>query len=502
MLTRPPSPIRIHGRGRASRAARLPLALATLVALAAGAIAACRPAEQPAEEEPTPTPVAGFSTNPYCPEGQVLCSALPGPDILVPPGCLESDQQCSRNFWSWQGFVALSWPGRIVDQGGTQVVEADPGQSVGGAGSRVWELWMDPDSVFRPGAPVPVWAPGQGPPSPCAAAAAPGGKRMVGRLAKASVDVNPLDPDDFFEATVEQPLIDQSLEFVVFEVRMNQQEVAWVASEKLFQQETVQALTGNVTLPGDAIEVKGAWRILPASMPDTQKARYYREQATIVLSPEHVEGGGTAPVCLTRELGLVGLHVRHMGLWATFEHVDNVTASPGVTPTFNDPACTDCKTNVPPTDPQGNPIPSDQYKWSTDGPSAGLYRGYPNVPAQITRAPGQDEWIDAAMNTWFQQQVLGGTVWANYMLITTNWIEFPTSSQPIPTLNTALEPYIPGTTHPQACIECHEFAKNANGALIGETFMPFRACPTTPQPGQKLPPNCVPGGLTTLAAHP
>jgi hypothetical protein len=301
---------------------------------------------------------------------------------------------------------------------------------------------------------------------------------------------------------VNQPLIDQAMEFVVFEVRMNQQEVGWVVTNQLYQRETVQGLTTSLTLPGDAIEAKAAWRILPAGMPESQKARYYREQATIVLSPEHVQDGGSSPVCVTRELGLVGLHLRHNGLWATFEQVDNVTPSPGISPTFNDPACTDCTVNVPPTDRNGNPIPTADWKWSLQGPSASLYQGFPNVPSQITRGAGQDEWINAGMNGWFQQSVLQGTVWSNYMLITTNWIEFPTSSQPIPTLNTALEPYIPGNSaYPQACIECHQFAKNSHGAALGESFMPFRACPQNPQPGATLPPNCVPGGVSTLATH-
>jgi hypothetical protein len=471
------------------------------LALVVAAMAACtRPGgETPPEATPEPT-TAGFSTNPYCPAGQVLCSVLPE-QIEVPPGCASSDQQCSRNFHSWQTFIALNWPGEIVDEGGAKTVVPDPDEAIGAGGRRVWELWMDPDSVFLPGAALPAWNPGQGPPSPCPpGAGGAAGKAMVGRLAKASVGLGDLDPDDFFEATVNQPLIDQAMEFVVFEVRMNQQEVEWVVTNRLYQKETVDGLTTDLTLPSDAVEAKAAWRILPAGMPESQKARYYREQATIVLSPEHVQGGGSSPVCITRELGLVGLHLRYDGLWATFEQVDNVTPSPGITPTFNDPACTDCTVNVPPTGKDGKPIPTDDYQWSLQGPSAALYAGYPNVPSQITRGAGQQ--IDAGMNGWFQGSVLQGTVWANYMLINTNWIEFPTASQPIPTLNTALEPYIPGNSqYPQACIECHELAKSSHGAALGESFMPFRACPEKPTPGQDLPPNCVPGGVTTLAEH-
>lgn len=472
-------------------------------AIVAIALAAC--AREGTETPPTATPPPGppaFSTNPYCPQGELLCSALPD-QIQVPPGCLDSDQQCSRDYWSWQSFVSFNWPGMVA---AGNIVQPDTGKPITAAGNRVWELWMDPDSVFLPKAVQPTWTPGQAPPAPCVATAnVGGGKALVGRLAKASVGFGDIDPDDFFEATIQQPLIDQNLEFVVFEIRMDQNEVGWVVSNKLYQQETVNALTKDqsLTFPADAVEAKAAWRILPDSMPAAQKDRYYHETATIVLDPQHVQGGGTGPVCVKRELGLVGLHLRRNGLWATFEQVDNVTPSAGITPTFNNPSCTTCTANVPPTDKNGKPIPSDDYKWSLEGPSAGLYQGYPNVPAQVTRAPGEDEIIDERLNQWWQQTVLEGTVWANYMLITTNWIEFPTSSQPIPALNTALEPYIPAEskTYPQACIECHKLATNNNGAALGESFMPFRACPENAKPGQKLPANCTPGQLDTLAAH-
>lgn len=482
--------------------ARLAAVLFTVVLLVAG----CKPqgyAEVPAAT-PTPIEPPKFTSNPYCTSG-VLCSTFPGDQIMTPDGCLSSDQQCSRDFYSWQSFVSLNWPGIV---GTDKTVQPDSGKSVGDAGNRVWELWMDPDSVFLPGAKVPTWNPGQSPPLPCTAAAP--GKAIVGRLAKASVAFgDSIDPNDFFEATIQQPLIDQNLEFVLFEIRMSESEVGWVVTNKLYQQETVDGLTKEVQFPNDSIEAKAAWRILPAAMPQAQKDRYYHAPATIVLDPSHVEGGGTQPVCVTRDLGLVGLHIRHNGLWSTFEQVDNVTAHAGFQPTFNNPACTNCAVNLPPTDKQGKPIPSDAYKWSLNGPSASLYEGYPNVPSQITRAIGEDKIIDQRLNDWWQQSVVQGTVWANYMLITTNWIEFPLSSQPIPALNTALEPYIPNPTpapsptpeYPQACIECHKLATNGNGALIGQSFLPFRACPTNPKPGQKLPPNCVPQNVDTLASH-
>lgn len=447
-----------------------------------------------------PRATAGFGNNPYCAAGQLLCPTVPGDEILLPQGCQDFDQQCARDFQSWQIFAALSWPGKIVPTpGGVSVVEADPAAKVGDGGDRVWELWMDPDAVFLPGAVKPQWTPGQGAPVKCPQGAT--GKAMVGRLAKASVAFD-LDPDDFFTATVEQPLIDQDLNYVVFEIRLNQAEVGWVVDNTLYQREVVDGLTRNLVLPSDAIETKAAWRILPDDMPEAQKARYYRQRATIVLDAAHVEGGGSGgPVCIQRELGLIGLHIRHASLWSTFEQIDNVDAHGDVPPTLNDPGCQTCATNVAPTDKSGKPIPSADYKWRLEGPSAGALQGFPNVPAQITLAPGQAEFINAALNTWWQETVLAGTVWANYRLITTNWIENE-SSQPRPSLNTSLEPFLPSNPSlPNACIDCHKFAQNGNKAELGLSFMPFRACPAKPQPAQKLPANCLLGGINTLARH-
>ncbi|MEM1207068.1 MAG: hypothetical protein AAGN66_27790 [Acidobacteriota bacterium] len=479
---------------------KMPLALATAILLA---LVGCAE-ETPSDDAEPPDATAGFGNYPYCPDDTILCSNLPANDILLPQGCESFDQQCSRNFYSWQAFVSLNWPGKIINAPeGVQLVEPDPDAGVGDDGNRVWELWMDPDDVFLPGAKRPSWTPGPTTSPYCDATGT--AKALAGRSAKASVAFD-LDPDQFFEATIQQPLIDQDLNFTVFEIRMNRQEVGWVIQNGLYVRETVAnwPSTDSLTMPSDAIETKASWRIIPDDMPAAQKERYYRQTANIVLDPSHVDGGGTEPVCLTRELGLVGLHIRLNGLWSTFEQVDNVVADGEIQPTYNNPTCGDCATNVPPTDQAGNPIKTSDYKWSTTGPSAALYEGFPNVPAQITRGPGQDQWIDKQMNHWWQTEVLQGTVWQHYMLITTNWLELSTS-QPVPALNTTLEPFLPPHRDlPQACIDCHKLAVNGKGASMAETFLVFRACPKTSRSlaGDVLPPNCTPAGVDTLASNP
>ncbi|MEM9598121.1 MAG: hypothetical protein AAGD06_27915, partial [Acidobacteriota bacterium] len=242
---------------------KMPLALATAILLA---LVGCAEETPPDDAEP-PDATAGFGNNPYCPDDTILCSNLPANDILLPQGCESFDQQCSRDFYSWQAFVSLNWPGKIINAPeGVQLVEPDPDAGVGDDGNRVWELWMDPDDVFLPGAERPSWTPGPTTSPYCDATGT--AKALAGRTAKASVAFD-LDPDQFFEATIQQPLIDQDLNFTVFEIRMNRQEVGWVIQNGLYVRETVAnwPSTDSLTMPSDAIETKASWRIIPDDMP-------------------------------------------------------------------------------------------------------------------------------------------------------------------------------------------------------------------------------------------
>ncbi|MEO1085367.1 MAG: hypothetical protein AAFY88_14100, partial [Acidobacteriota bacterium] len=167
--------------------------LAGAALLLALTLAGCQPAgDDPASETP---PAAGgdvaatFGTNPYCPDGTPLCSALPGQTIKTPEGCLESDQQCARDFYSWQGFVSLNWPGTVDGSS----VQPDPSANPGGPGDRVWEMWMDPNAVFLPNAEKPTWTPEAGPPS--VTCASDDARAVIGRTAKASVAFQDLETD-------------------------------------------------------------------------------------------------------------------------------------------------------------------------------------------------------------------------------------------------------------------------------------------------------------------
>jgi hypothetical protein len=187
-------------------------------------------------------------------------------------------------------------------------------------------------------------------------------------------------------------------------------------------------------------------------------------------------------------LGLVGLHIAHKTthqqnwVWATFEHVKNVTKS------FNNPSCS--KTPSFTADPlvpctQACCPPNTQTAAAVATTTGKYYeelnaQGEPlHKPTQVTRvAP-----IEATEENVTYQALLSGTVWANYQLISTQW-SGNLGDPPIHPLflaNTTMETFNQGPTPPtdgefpypdprykpffpqvsSSCIKCHSKAPTA-----------------------------------------
>ena len=186
-------------------------------------------------------------------------------------------------------------------------------------------------------------------------------------------------------------------------------------------------------------------------------------------------------------LGLVGLHIAHKTksqqswIWSTFEHVDNLKPPPGspfgAKASFNNSGCppATCPPNVqtaakPYTelDQNGKPI---------------------NKPVQVVRInPVGDSNADQ-LNAIFQS-LLKGSVWANYKLITTQWIgelgtmpkpafmanmtletfiqlPKPPSDGPVPYPSPGYNPFAPGVAS-SSCMKCHSVATTASGKAKGD----------------------------------
>jgi hypothetical protein len=230
------------------------------------------------------------------------------------------------------------------------------------------------------------------------------------------------------------PLIDQDGHYALFDILMNKAMFDYIADRQLFskagQQEQIRSglaidfPSGQNPDPAKQIEggagaimVKVSWKILNSD--EIRSRRFHMVNALVQLPEQHDRN--IKPPCLRETLGLIGFHVVHktvgrpQWIWTSFEHVDNVPeqreADAGPLPhrfSFFDRSCSADK--CPPN--QTPPWP-----WEPDPDRELKFHGPFN--SQITRVtPLTDAAVE--INTAFQK-LLNGTVWQNYMLISTQW---------------------------------------------------------------------------------
>ncbi|WP_224242483.1 hypothetical protein [Hyalangium gracile] len=432
--------------------------------------------------------------------GSTLCPTIP--TSLLIPGLdysgLTSNQTQFDNF-SWQMFVALNWP---ADQNGKPVgtsLSANP------TAKRVWEYFPSTLDVFG-------GSPGGG----CTNKSLPTFYSIAksGSLTQAASQSGLADAmlsnlgtqaGKILQATGE-PLIDRNGNYVLYDIRVSPAEKAYIQSKGLTTQGGQQAFTGTIQFPAasgsnsGAIEIKTAWRILPA--PDSN---YYSIKAQISLDGTETESG--KPACLTVTLGLVGMHIvakpsasydYNAWTWTTFEHKDNAplakdapqpvdgqhpapqvacsAADAGsATYSFYNPSCTKdgkpCALNEPPQKPLGG------YRWNTSGP--------PYAPArllndgkygtQVARCWAVYQPTSELNAAWLKklQEVDPKGPWKNYFVVSTQWVSSQVHGQTLTfdqrqvprfVSNTTMETYI---QKEGSCMSCHNMAtdlakKNSN----------------------------------------
>jgi hypothetical protein len=347
------------------------------------------------------------------PPSPVLSGQLPHV-VPPPPGSVTTSEQARPWFdtFSWQEFIALNWPA-VANQRGVPDHPDDPQvfkdafkpNDQGAYPTVVWGTWKQAYELFEQGSQRPTpWDSFQAV-LPCSS----GG---------ASPPLTFLDdtPNDMNQA-FSNPLIDQQLQYARYEIRFNMAEYNTIRGDDN-QPSSWLYITTNlnnalpITFPMSdpttygALELKAVWKPITAS---DDKKRYYIVNA-LVIDP-------ATNTCSNQQMGLVGFHIGHKTapftewVWSTFEHVDNVS---GTTPSFNN------GTPNPPT-PNGYDVASPLYPPAIS----------PNQrkAVQVTRVnaipttPPMFSTVD--LNSSFQQLV-AGTVWANYQLIATQW---PTQPQ-------------------------------------------------------------------------
>ena len=454
-----------------------------------------------------------------------LCSRLPGnigPDPILNvgtayngiggslPTSAQNDAQTPFDNLSWQTFVALNWTAGKQDR--------FPKEGLNGEGPRVWQSWARVSSVF-------------GNSTIQANCQTPLGMQTFSIGAHADSTPAPQN-EEYIQAATGDPAIDIDGNWTIYERRVNGIEIAYLKApggnsawnltttngQKAFiaASQTVNFPAVGAA-PNGAMEIKAAWRILNPAPHAANAQRFFIVKAMLAVAPNLVARGGAppAPICTQVELGLVAMHIiqknpltknnlKPQWFWSTFEQVDNAPLAPsacdpriptacktlgneacGAVVPANPPAYSyfntsfpTVPTNQPPVAAKSNP----NFTWNPTQPFAKNYLTTVTVPGgtrqigtQISRCWNIYALTQELNAQWRDQLRKIGSVFANYMLVGTQWGGaitntpsplVPNSVVPPYLSNSVIETYLqtayapPGQTPGQrfgtgSCVTCH-----------------------------------------------
>jgi len=416
------------------------------------------------------TAVVVDSLDPICADSTIhhLCPVIPHEvvvQVLAGYTGLDTKVQPKFDMFSWQSFVALNWP---ANPDGTPLptFDGNPGAP------RVWETYLDATQVYTTT---------QGN-LPCNVG--PGGK-FLGQMAK-NGDV--VDPGGDYDEAVGGPLADVNVNYVVYEKKINPDEVGYLRAHRLNtipgQMAADSADTALVFIAGrdrgpvGSIELKAAWRVM---MPGDDTTTFYHRSGVIYVPARNSATG--RDMCLNVTVGLIGLHIIHKTsqfgdwIWSTFEHEANAptcTDSAGGGSCGGDrprwslynAACTSCV----PNDTMKLRAGDTTFLWQPSPPYAGLYAQQGKYGVQVTRTQPIPDYTERVNTTWTGR--VQNTVWRHYRLIGSQWMSGELSHVPVPTLlrNTALETYLPTNS---SCLGCHQYAHTLSNAQGDSVFSDF-----------------------------
>lgn len=404
--------------------------------------------------------------------------------------------------FGWRAFIALNWPALTgaADRG-----RPDRSKRLSDSGPRVWETFKSRYELFqrdRDGrALIPSeWTSYEGK-NPCG----PGIDNRTKTLSSFS------EFSDFNQATFNlgqlgNPLVAQNRTYTRYEVRINREEFNSIVDHKWYIRRNLPTEQKPGRFNVGSIGVKAAWRILTNQDTPAIRQRYYVVKDAAVLDVAKSVRAGKA-VCAKHDIALVGLHIvvkttyRPQWLWSSFEHVDNVP--PMGTGEAREPDANDA--HVPyayndPSKPQ-DLAPSPGSLLVKPVSSKNPPEHDPNAMQVIRQHPINAKIMEMNRAYWALPEIRN-TVWANYMLVTTQW---PTVTQPdepsnsgqpfpggfvdpkhpqpidvyqLPANNTGPPPNLANTTmetylqdQSSSCMACHHFVSNA----YGRDFVAFMA---------------------------
>jgi hypothetical protein len=441
---------------------------------------------------------------------KILSSDLPCQEVARPNGIMNpkgieaaglENLQRNFDFYSWRTFVALNSPA----DGKTTIDRSKPDTPTRWEDMANFKQLLD---VMLPvNTPPAKWPTDRKDmaaererliPEECRALH----KEMPERLVVKMIE------ESFNEPFKTGPLIDQQGRYAIFDILMNRQMFEYIMKHDLNTKAgqmsaansglAVDFLPGqNATAQLGAFMLKVSYKILGADepRPDT----FHQIKALVLMPPGDPKAKRP---CLPQTLGLIGFHAVHktasrpQWIWTSFEHKKNVPDKDEVAAnTLEAPYnffTIGCKGDCP------APNATPPRPWDPDPVLQLRFRKDNSFKSQIVRETPLT--IAAKNMNAFFHKMLQGTVWTNYMLLSTQWpsafgctslhsqsfdapapktdfIKQPDMTcSPAPTFfaNSTLETYSQGDI-PQAsssCIGCHGNAVS------------FQTRPSNPKPGE------------------
>ena len=309
--------------------------------------------------------------------------------------------------YSWRAFIAMVWPAAKGHRG-----VADENAMVGGAGPRVFETYKSLWEVFHwDGSAPSAEFDGDEPAAQNACHAATG----FGGMVLASFN----GYDDIGQAGIGEltgPLVAQNGRYVRYQTLYNKVAYDFIVSHGYYLRKNLPVVPSPrpalpvIQFPNGSIAIKAAWLDL-RGLSSEQRRRFYTRAAT-------VKDPNTGK-CSTVTMGLVGLHIvqktasRPQWIWSSFEQVDSIPLFQGGVGkfTFND--------GTPAPMPAENPIPLVPLPRQ------------PAKPFNVLRTRNAPVHENTAMTNQRYHQLLEGTVWKYYGLVTTQW-PLMTGNQAVP----------------------------------------------------------------------
>jgi hypothetical protein len=430
----------------------------------------------PPTSKPTPTPITG----------ELLTRDLPCAPNVTANG-LTNDRlinlQRGFDFFSWLTFIALNSPADA-----SKTIGKGPGP--GGDAPTVWESYkqlpdvmLDKDELAKGEKPA-AWNAPPKTPKECQRLGTAGSGTMVIHI----------QDETFNQPFKSGPLIDQNGSYALFVILMNRPMFEYIRQNDLYSREGQEKFSdsaglarlidfpeGEVTQDKKgkigAIMLKASWKVLG----NNDDPKQFHTITGLVYTPASQNPKREA-TCIKQPLGLVGFHIGHKDVdhpqwvWSTFEHVKNAPTQEEVDANAKDPTKNKLESNYNFYKPSRPELPVNQIPPRPWNPAEQPFRD--NFKSQITRVISLMD--DAKeLNADFHKalkEVRQDNVWANYMLVSTQW---PTDrpcaqdkqarkTRPDPTCspfpaflaNTTLETFsqgdVPGSA--SSCIGCHNDA--------------------------------------------